>query len=741
MSRSRNDAEPGIVNTTQSLVVAPGCQPFSMLLEAGDIGMKRVWMLWCVLLLSRVAASADQQVTIYRDNWGVPHIDAQTPAAGAYGLGYAQAEDRLSDIHVSLRTGMGTMSEAFGERFVDHDYLMRLCRNTELARDTWDEMPAHLREFVEHFAAGVRAFQDEHPGDMPPHAVDFEPWMFRTIGRAMVLRWPLGTIKDDMKVGGGRPRPPMQSNQWVIAPERSAEGVPILLSDPHLTWEGLAVLYESRVHAGELQFCGYGLIGSPLLAIGHNRRVGWALTTGSPDDADVYEMKVRMKDGLEYEYDGEWRQATLREFTIPVAGGEPVVRPAAYTHLGPVMGPIDVENGRALVGAAPLLEKTQLLEQNYRMVTTANVREFFAAAGMGEFNGQNMMFADVHGDIGYVRCGATPIRPDGYDWSSPVPGHTSATAWQGLHPVTDLVHTFNPPQCYMQNCNISPENMMVNSPFTPDRYRDYIFNVSWDKTNPRSERALALLDPDESVTREEAIAYAMDVHDQYAEPWQAELKLAVDKVGQRHMRDETFSDAVTAILDWDGEFTIEATSTSLYKFWRLKCGNAIDLAPMAGGGNLAKAEQSQALDLLAETIAEMEMRYGRWDVPWGEIHKVGRAGQLFPVAGAEFRSGNKAANFSETLFDVKSEEDPDHPGRYIANSGSMAMILMLMHPDGIESMTCVAWGQSGHEDSPHFMDQGEKLYSPRKMKPTWWTREELLPNVESERVLQVDVGR
>lgn len=703
--------------------------------------MNRCWIIGCVLLLGSVAAAADQSVTIYRDTWGVPHIYAETPEAGAYGLGYAQAEDRLSDIHLALRTGMGTMSEALGERFVDHDYLMWLCRNAELARDTWDEMPAHLQSFVEHYAAGVRAYSKEHPEDVPAHAVDFEPWMFRTIGRAMVLRWPLGTIKDDMQVGGGRPRPPMQSNQWVIAKERSAEGVPILLSDPHLTWEGLAVLYESRVHAGELQFCGFGLIGSPLLAIGHNQHVGWALTTGSPDDADVYEMKVRMNGSLEYEYDGEWRKATTREFTIPVRGGEPVVRGAVYTHLGPVMGPIDLENGRAYVGAAPLLEMTQLLEQNYRMVTIRNVHDFFEAAGMGQFNGQNIMFADVHGETGYVRCAATPIRPEGYNWSAPVPGNTSKTAWQGLHPVTDLVHIFNPPQCYMQNCNISPANMMVNSPFTPDKYRDYIFNVSWDTTNPRSERAVALLNADDSVTREEAIAIAMDVHDVLAERWQAELKLAVDSVGEARMRDKTFAAAVKAILDWDGELTREATATALYKFWRLKCGRFIDLSPLANGGRLDKDEQVRALDLLAETIAEMESQYGRWDVAWGDIHKVGRGETYFPVAGADFRSGDKWANFSETLFDVKSEEDPDHPGRYVANSGSMAMILMFLRPDGIESMTCTPWGQCGHADSPHFMDQGEKLYSPRKMKPTWWTREELLPNVESERVLRVSIGR
>jgi len=695
-----------------------------------------------LLVLNTSSAATDKtEVTIYRDTWGVPHIYAETEAAGAYGLGYAQAEDRLADIYVSLRTGMGTMSEAFGEQFVEHDYTMQLCRNAELAEQTWDKLPKNLQIFLEHFAAGVQAYADEHPEDVPEYAMPIQPWMYRTVGRAMVLRWPLGTIADDLGNSGKRPRPPMRSNEWAVAPSRSADNIPILLSDPHLQWEGLAVMYEARLHAGDLHANGYFLIGAPLIGIGHNRHVGWALTTGGPDCGDVFEMKVRMNGQLEYEYDGKWRAAESKVFTIPVRGAEDVVRSAVYTHLGPIVSPIDLKSGKAYVGAAPMLGKTRLMEQSYRMAKAENVREFYEAVGMAEFNEQNIMFADVHGDIGYVRVGAAPIRPEGYHWDAPVPGHTSATAWQGLHPVDDLVHIFNPPQGYMQNCNISPEFMMVDSPLTADKYPDYLFNVSWDTNNPRSRRLVHLLDADDSVTREKAIAYATDVHDTLASRWQAELRLAVESVGEKQMKDAEFANAVQAILKWDGEFIPEATSTALYKFWRLKCGKEIDLSPIVGTDHFAKQQQQQMLSLLADTIKEMTTQYGRWDIAWGDIHKVGRGGQFFPVGGADFRSGNKEANFSETLFDVRSSADPDHPGHYIADNGSMAMILMFFHPEGIESLTCIPWGQSGHADSPHFMDQGEKLYSKRKMKSTWWKKEKLLAHVESEQVLQISPSK
>ncbi len=685
---------------------------------------------------SRVIA-ADRQVTIHRDKWGVPHVYGETAADGAYGLGYAQAEDRLGDIYAGIRTGMGLMSEAFGPQYVEQDYIMRLCHNTEIAKKSMAQMPPHVRALLEEFTAGVQAYVDEHPEAVPDYAVKLEPWKIITIGRAMILRWPLGTINDEKNRKKSEKRPPMGSNEWVVAPSRSADKVPILLSDPHLTWEGLAVLYEARVHAGDLHMNGFFVVGSPILGIGHNRHVGWALTTGGPDTADVYEMKIRLNPLPEYEYDGQWKPFTAELVSIPVKGADAVQKPALFSHLGPVISEPDLKQGTVLVGAAPMIGMTGLMQQGYEMVMSKNCQEFFQAVGKGEFNEQNVMFADVHGDIGYVRCGATPVRPDGYDWNRPVPGNTSKTAWQGLHKVEDLVHVFNPPQGYMQNCNISPFNMMKNSPFTPEKYREYIYNVSWDTENPRSLRIRSLLDADTSVTKEEAIAYAMDVYDIHATRWQEELKLAVDAVGQEKIKAPEFAAAVKAIQDWDGNFAPSATATSLYKFWRLKVGNEADLHQLEDGGHFDAKQQAILLDNLQKTISEMQTKYGKWNVPWGEIHRVGRDDQLYPVGGTDFQSGPKELNFTETLFDVKSKDDSSHPGKFIANSGSMAIILMFFHPDGIQSMTCIPWGQSGNPKSPHYADQGEKLFSPRKMKSTWWAEKELKQNIESSKTLAI----
>lgn len=342
-------------------------------------------------------------------------------------------------------------------------------------------------------------------------------------------------IMDDLKEGQrrcdataqGLRRPAERSNQWVVAPSRSADNVPILLTDPHLTWEGLAVLYEARVHAGDLHMNGYFLIGSPLVGIGHNQHVGWAMTTGLRTRRMCMRSSFASYPNRNTNTMAKRRDVEVKMLSIPVKGQAAVTRPAFYTHLGPVMSEPDMKNGRAMVGASPYFEQTGLFEQSYRMAKSQSIQEL-DALGMNQLNEQNLMFADTHGHIGYLRSGATPIRPEGYDWiAAPVPGFTSETAWKGLHPPQELVHLFDPPQGYMQNCNISPQNMLADSPLTPDKYADYIYNVSWDSNNPRGRRTLDLLAGNDSVTEQQAMSYAMDVHDDLAEVWQQELREAV----------------------------------------------------------------------------------------------------------------------------------------------------------------------------------------------------------------------
>jgi acyl-homoserine lactone acylase PvdQ len=291
----------------------------------------------------------------------------------------------------------------------------------------------------------------------------------------------------------------------------------------------------------------------------------------------------------------------------------------------------------------------------------------------------------------------------------------------------------------MQNCNIGPAAMMVDSPLTHDKFKKYIYNVGDWENNPRGDRSRQLLHADSQVTKEDAFAYAMDVYDLKAALWQKALRDALAGEGKQRSENPTFAQAVKAILAWDGQWTVDATPTVLIRQWREFAAGKPELTPMADNKPLDAAGQKILLDALERAIQEITSRHGRWDIPWGDVYVIGRGGKFFPMPGADFGNRRDDYNYTETLLSISYKPDPENPSRQVAFKGSMAMILMFVHPDGIESYSACAWGQSAEPASPHYMDQGEKLFSKRQLKPTFWKKDDLLKNLESEKTLEVKV--
>jgi len=702
--------------------------------------MKSAWSgLACVVMIALVSSlgyAEPKKATLYRDTWGVPHVFADTWADAAYALGYAQAEDRLEDIYRNVRTAIGTMAEAFGEDFAEQDYYLRVFRNAETCEAYYQTAPEHIRQICDNFARGVMAYVAEHPEKQLDCAVEFQGWHCVAIGRTMLLQWPLGVLQDE--VGNKKDAPPFGSNAYAVAPSRSAEGCPILMTDPHLTWEGMAVFTEARIHTNTEDLCGYFIAGSPAPVLGHNAYCAWACTTGGPDTSDVYMVKLNPNSFLQYEYNGTWHNFDLDIISIDVKGEKTQVLPAFYSLYGPLVALPDANKHIAYCGATPYYDQAGMFEQMYAMATARNCDEFYKALGMNQFMEQNLLFADRDGNIQYVRTGRTPIRPEGdIDWSVPVPGGADATRWLGIHDINDLVQVKNPPQGYFQNCNVSPAVMMVDSPMTPDKYKKYIYNVLWDKNSPRGARLVQLLDADPSITKEEAIAYTLDNYDILATPWQNALKAAVDAVGGDRLNDPELAKAVNDILQWDGRYAKASTTATVFKFWRLKSEDKVDIAAIADGLPLTAEDQGKLLDMLKETLADLKTKYGSVDVPWGDITLIGRGGKYFPLESGDFGGGKDHKNQTETVLDDAVKEEPKGSGKYVAYNGSGSLMVSFLHKDGIESYSLVAWGQNADPNSPHYVDQSEKLYTNRQMKPTWFKKEDLLKNVESEKVIDI----
>ena len=194
------------------------------------------------------------------------------------------------------------------------------------------------------------------------------------------------------------------------------------------------------------------------------------------------------------------------------------------------------KDGKAYVFRIPYFDEVGLADQTYKMITARNLTEMKKALSMLQLMMQNLMIGTVDGDIYYVRNGRVPIRPAGFDYKRAMPGNTSKAEWQGIHKFEDLVQIQNPPQGYMQNCNVSPQFLMKDCPLVPSPEQPYLFNGfnGFDKLdqaydNPLHQRAamcVDLLHDSKKMTVEDAIDVALSPAVYGADQWQERLRKA-----------------------------------------------------------------------------------------------------------------------------------------------------------------------------------------------------------------------
>ncbi len=667
---------------------------------------------FALLLLAANCSWSSEKIRILRDEFGVAHIFAATPAGAAYGSGYAQAEDRLEEMLRNYRKAEGTMSEAFGESWFRHDYRQRLWRHRRVAEEHYKELSAQTRAVIEAFQAGVKRFMTEHPEQVPPWAPKLEPWQVVALGRYIIWGWPEAEAGGDLLHAGIQPDPIAYhgSNEWLIAPSRTATHAPIALIDPHLTWYGEFRFYEMRVYGGELEYSGAAIVGVPFPTLGHSRYISIAMTTGGPDTSDAYEEDVQ--DG-KYRFRGEWRPIQSWTEKIGVKNRDKVdEKPVTieFTHHGPIVAH---KNGKAYSLALPYAEEFRLMEESWAMVTARNLTEMKKALAMRQYMAQNIMVGTVDGDIYYVRNGRVPIRPASCDPSKPMPG-TGGCEWQGIHPFEDLVQVENPPQGYMQNCNVSPWWMMKDSPLGPEKYaaHPYLYNADRKPAHQRATMVLQELDAAKDVSIEKAMDIAFSTEVYGAGQWQERIR--------QSGASGTFA---RTMLDWNRRSDADSPGALAFYLFKTALGAHSELveppADLSGDdvtAALRKAEQQLRADFPPDAV-------------FGTLFRVGRdgSGRNWPVGGGTLTRAGMATPRAVS-FEKKDKIMLGHGGQ------TSTQIVVLTKPP--QSWMVIPLGESDHADSPHFDDQAEKLFSRARAKPTYFLRrEELEKHVTAEKDL------
>jgi acyl-homoserine lactone acylase PvdQ len=692
----------------------------------------------CPLSEALAGPSATEEVTIVRDDFGIPNIFAKTEEGAAYGMGYAQAEDRLEELLKQYRRAEGTMAEAFGPEFIKHDYRQRLWQHRHIAERNYFRLSSKVRAITEAYQAGIKQYMKEHPNEVPAWAGELKPWQITALSRYIIWGWPEGDAGGDLRRAGIEPDPisPRGSNQWVIAPERTADGAALALIDPHLGWYGEFRFYEARLYGGELQMAGMSIPGLPLSSLGHNRYCSVAMTTGGPDAADVYEEEINPSNPRQYKCDGQWRDMTIRKEIIRVKEIDTVKElpfEIEYTHHGPVVAR---RPGKGFAMKLPYFDQYQLSEQSYAMATARNLAEMKKSLSMFQLMEQNIMVATVDGDIFYLRNGRVPIRPKGFDWKRPVPGHTAASEWQGIHGIDDLVQCTNPWQGYLQNCNVSPEFMTRFCPMVPERFADrpYLYNPD----NPLHQRAAMvrdLLHGNTRVTVADAMQIALSVEVYNADLWQARLAAAREKSAANGKPAKHAAALYESIVHWNRRADANSTGAIAYLYWKNQLwkgpnGQKLLLAERGGQPPPAAVTDEQLLEALAKAADELYQQWDRLDVKYGEVFRVGRAGsdKTWPVGGGSVHglATPRAISFN-----------PDKDGKTFLGRGGQTSVQVVQLTRPPRSWTLLPLGESDHRASKHWDDQAEELFSPGKLKSTYFLdKAELLKHAESTKVLQ-----
>jgi len=706
---------------------------------------------------------AQGRVTVYRDDWGVPHIYADREEDGYYGLGYATAEDELDYALRVILMARGDAAQAFGKELVEQDYTSRLWRHAEESRAGFTRMSPELQRNYRAYVRGLERWMQEHPDKTPSWAPKLEPWDLVTVSRWMLwLTYQVADGLRDCRAGGVtlsafdtqalEQRAALASNEWVVAPWRTADRALIMLSDPHGGVDGQFV-FEFRMQAGRLKMAGYSVLAMPLLV--QTRRVAWGMTTGAPDVSDCFAVTVSPKNPRRYEFDGKPAMIETKSITIAVKGQPAATRQVEYTRHNGVLSPVVARRGDTayVVSTTYMHEAGMFDEEVYRMVRATNVdgvREAMRLLGMFP---QNVMVGDVEGNSFYLRAGRTPKRPTGYDWRKPVPGNTAAAAWLGIRPLDDLVQIQNPATGYMQNNNIAPDQMFVGSPLTLERYPADIFNDTPGRMNSRGRRVVDVLSRAYRFTVQDAIDLALDETWVDTERWQAGLARALARLPERaRAGSKDFREALQRLLRFDGQARSGSSEALTFWYWRdaLSAGPggvpADVLRPdFAQSDSISTSLAARMVDAVDSAVTTLRRVHGRTDLTLGEVFRIGRGGKAsWPVGGVAIlprdrRQCAEAAYFNSVCIATLRAfivGGPDSLGRRHAATGSRLLRLTIF-TNPIQSFTVHNFGQSSRPESPHYDDQAARLTSERRVKPMYFEKSELLSHVTAERTLEV----
>lgn len=551
-------------------------------------------------------ANLQNEVKVYYDNYGIPHIYADDESDALRALGYVHAQDRLWQMELLRRVAKGRIAEVFGADFVKTDKFFLSLGIADQSVATVSNLRQNdpMVERAQAYLDGINEFIEQGPTPIEFYltGIDKEPFTLEDVYNAVgymafsfaqaqktdpllsamreklgdeymkdlaidsdtTTAWiknykgtPADTLGTDITASvyaalENFPVPLFEgSNSWVVAPAKTKSGKVILANDPHIGFAQPSVWYEAHVNTPTYEKYGYHLAGVPFPLLGHDRNLAYGLTMFENDDIDFYYEEVNPSDSTQYKTVEGWKNFEYVTKTIKVKDGDDVSFTYKKTQHGPVMNQVvDFVTGESPVAMSWIYtqQKNEVLHALHGLSHSTNLDEFKSALPKIHAPGLNVMYGDVEGNVAWWATAKLYQMPDSLSTKFILNGASGTEEPLRFLDFSENPSAINPPWNYVYSANNQPDSiagMLYPGYYLPEN---------------RAKRIVQLLDAKNDWDKESISDMILDV----TSPVNTELITELIKwFDVSHLTKEQLV-LVDSLKNWDGRYTLSSTSPTLF---------------------------------------------------------------------------------------------------------------------------------------------------------------------------------
>ncbi|MDA9883073.1 penicillin acylase family protein [Flavobacteriaceae bacterium] len=655
-----------------------------------------------LLIVTSIAHSQikPNNIEIVRDQFGVPHIYAQTDAEVAYGLAWANAEDDFSTIQEAYLAGNAMLSNHIGLKGAAADFITQFIGSKSLIEDKIEDISEEYMAVIEGYSQGLNAYAKNNPDKI------LYKKLFPITPKKMLMYSQLQLfISNEGAYWAGRilnndtqddflDQNLTGSNVIAMNSSKTVSGETFLAINTHQPLEGPTSWYEVHLNSEEgTNIIGTMYPGTPNILIGVNEHLGWSHTVNYPDKTDVFKLKMKNKkkyivDDEEYELEKLKAKITVKLLGIPIK----INRKYYKSIYGPTL---KNKSGYYSI-RTPTLFNIKALEQWWKMGKSKNFSEFYNTLKMKQLPGFNIGYADKYDTIFYMSNGIIPKRAEGYNWKGIVPGDTKKTLWTEYHDIEDLPQVIQPDAGFIYNANHSPFKS-TKAEENP-KEEDYSQRMGYETyDNNRSTRLIELIESYDQVSYEDFkdIKYDNSFPSKFNYNF---MDISIIETLKLEAESDSF-ELLDIIQKWDRKTDIDSQGGGVFGvlYYQLVWNYRDEILK-----NNKTVSRQTLLSALKDVKGYLIDNFGSINITLGDFQKLVRGDKEIPIWG-----------LPDVITAMSSR--PYKDGKHKVTQGESYIGLVRFNENGPILESIISFGNSDNPDSDHYTDQMEK-YSKFKTK-------------------------